>query len=169
MKPRVLVVDDDTDVRNTIEMMLQSLGCEVVTACDGHAALELLQTAGEASTFDAIFLDVMMPRLSGYGVIKILKSKSYTAKIPVIMLTARTSGDDMIAGYQSGADYYVPKPFTLGQLRYGLDLVLEEGGKKEMLKSEVKAQSSRKIEGAAQEIASHVSEILDAQKEYMSG
>jgi DNA-binding response OmpR family regulator len=71
-----------------------------------------------------MLLDVMMPRMSGLDVLKALKANPETASIPVIMVTAKTTDDDVLHGYQQGADYYITKPFTADQLLYGINLVL---------------------------------------------
>lgn len=127
MNPKFLLVDDDRDVLTVAEAIFQSLGCEVQTAVGGTEALEFLASAERAGGIDAIFLDVMMPDINGYDVLKIIKERDHTKNIPVIMLTARDRGNDIIEGYQHGADYYIPKPFNREQLVYGVDLVLGEG------------------------------------------
>jgi DNA-binding response OmpR family regulator len=71
-----------------------------------------------------LLLDVMMPRMSGLEVLKALKADPATADIPVIMVTAKTTDDDVLHGYQEGADYYITKPFTADELIYGVNLVL---------------------------------------------
>ncbi|MCB0339127.1 MAG: response regulator [Bdellovibrionales bacterium] len=125
----VLVVDDDLDTRTLIQAMLQSMGHNVVLTEDGTQALEKLKTEEDVAAIDIIFLDLMMPGLSGYEVFEKLKSQPLTENIPVIMLTAKGSGEEMITGYQVGADYYIPKPFTKSQLKYGLELLLDTDGK----------------------------------------
>ncbi len=124
MNPKFLLVDDDRDVLTVAEAIFQSLGCEVETAGGGTEALEFLSSEERAGGIDAIFLDVMMPDINGYDVLKIIKERAHTKNIPVIMLTARDRGNDIIEGYQHGADYYIPKPFNREQLVYGVDLVL---------------------------------------------
>ena len=128
MKPKFLLIDDDKDVLTVAEAIFLSLGCEVQTANGGVEGLEELSSPEKAATFDAIFLDVMMPGMNGYEVLKILKDREHTKTIPVIMLTARDRGNDIIEGYQHGADYYIPKPFNREQLVYGVDLVMGDGG-----------------------------------------
>ena len=126
MIPKFLVVDDDADVRTLMQAMLQALGCESVIADGGTQALQILENKEMASQFDAVFLDVMMPDVSGIEVLKIIKQSSHLSHLPVIMLTAKDRSDDIIDGYKGGADYYIPKPFTKEQIVYGLDLVLGE-------------------------------------------
>jgi two-component system response regulator CiaR len=88
----------------------------------------MLENPGKADEFDAIFLDVMMPDLNGYDVIERLKAKQATKSIPVIMLTAKSGYNEIIEGYNHGADYYLTKPVTKDQLVYALDLVLSPDG-----------------------------------------
>jgi two-component system, chemotaxis family, chemotaxis protein CheY len=127
MKPKFLLIDDDKDVLTVAEAIFLSLGCDVQTANGGVQGLEELSTPEKAGTFDAIFLDVMMPDINGYEVLKIIKEREHTKSIPVIMLTARDRGNDIIEGYQHGADYYIPKPFNREQLVFGVDLVMGDG------------------------------------------
>ena len=126
MIPKFLVIDDDSDVRTLMQVMLQALGCESVTADGGVQALQILQNKQLVEQFDAVFLDVMMPDISGLDVLKAIKESPDLSHLPVIMLTAKDRSDDIIDGYKGGADYYIPKPFTKEQIIYGLDLVLGE-------------------------------------------
>ncbi len=128
MIPKFLVVDDDPDVRTLMQVMLQGLGCESVLAEGGAQALQILQNREMAAQFDAVFLDVMMPDVSGIDVLKTIKESPDLTHLPVVMLTAKDRSDDIIEGYKGGADYYIPKPFTKEQIIYGLDLVLGEDG-----------------------------------------
>lgn len=122
--PKFVVIDDDEDVLTVASAILASLGCEVVTAKGGIAGLELLEKDEGSRGVDAIFLDVMMPDVNGIEVLKVLKGRENTRDIPVIMITAQDKGDNIINGYQYGADYYIPKPFNKEQLVFGIDLVL---------------------------------------------
>lgn len=126
MKPKFLLIDDDKDVLTVAEAIFLSLGCDVQALNGGTAALEYLSSSERASEIDAIFLDVMMPDINGYEVLKIIKERDHTKEIPVIMLTARDRGNEIIEGYQHGADYYIPKPFNREQLIFGVDLVMGE-------------------------------------------
>ncbi|HEY1778615.1 MAG TPA: response regulator transcription factor [Solirubrobacteraceae bacterium] len=107
---RVLVVDDDPDVREAIETALQLEGHHVTTAIDGLAALKRL---GQAE-FDAVVLDVLMPNLDGFEVCRRLRASGN--RTPVLILTARDSQEDTIRGLDLGADDYLVKPFALGEL-----------------------------------------------------
>ncbi len=120
MNPRVLVVDDNEEILRLISAILLPQGLEIRTARDGASAL----TAVEQQLPDAILLDVMMPEMDGTEVLARLKGNNRTASIPVILLTARTQDEDVLTGYDLGADYYITKPFTREQLLYGVGLVL---------------------------------------------
>jgi DNA-binding response OmpR family regulator len=69
----------------------------------------------------------MMPEMSGLEVLERIKENTATGRLPVIMVTAKTNDDDVMSGYQYGADYYITKPFTAKQLMYGIELVLGKG------------------------------------------
>jgi two-component system, OmpR family, response regulator MprA len=107
---RVLVVDDDPDVREAVETALELEGHRVMTAADGLAALKRL---GQAE-FDAVVLDVLMPNLDGFEVCRRLRASGN--RTPVLILTARDSEEDTIRGLDLGADDYLVKPFGLGEL-----------------------------------------------------
>lgn len=106
---KILLVEDEATVRNTLALNLQAEGHEVVTAEDGSAGLSL---AREQSP-DLIILDLMLPELDGLSLCRILRRDS---DVPIIMLTARGTEMDRIAGLETGADDYVVKPFSLGEL-----------------------------------------------------
>jgi two-component system, OmpR family, response regulator MprA len=107
---RVLVVDDDPDVREAVETALELEGHSVTTAADGLAALKRL---GQAE-FDAVVLDVLMPKLDGFEVCRRLRA--WGNRTPVLIVTARDSEEDTIRGLDLGADDYLVKPFGLGEL-----------------------------------------------------
>lgn len=123
MSKRILVVDDNPDAITILRSTLESRGFTVVVENNGTSALE----AANAEPPDLILLDVMMPEMSGMEVLQRLKETPRTAQIPVILVTAKTQDEDVISGYQVGADYYITKPFTTKQLLYGVNLVLGLG------------------------------------------
>ncbi len=124
---RILVVDDDTAVRESLRRALQLEGYEVQLAADGIEALDLARDA--SSEPDAVVLDVSMPRLDGLEVCRRLRREGNP--IPILMLTARDEVSDRVAGLDAGADDYVVKPFALEELlarvRALLRRVLSEG------------------------------------------
>jgi two-component system response regulator MprA len=107
---RVLVVDDDPDVREAVETALELEGHRVSTAIDGLLALKRL---GQAE-YDAVVLDVLMPNLDGFEVCRRLRAAGN--RTPVLILTARDSEEDTIRGLDLGEDDYLMKPFALGEL-----------------------------------------------------
>lgn len=107
---RLLVAEDDTEIRQALDRILTYEGYEVVTANDGAAALEQVMEHEP----DAIILDVMMPFLDGLGVCRRLRDNG--DRTPILMLTARHETSDRVAGLDAGADDYVTKPFDLDEL-----------------------------------------------------
>jgi two-component system, OmpR family, alkaline phosphatase synthesis response regulator PhoP len=108
MPKKILAVDDERHIVRLVEVNLQRAGYEVVTAYDGREALEKVK----AENPDLVVLDVMMPYMDGFEVLKNLKADPATAEIPVIMLTAKAQDADVFRGWQSGVDCYLTKPFN---------------------------------------------------------
>jgi two-component system response regulator MprA len=107
---RILVVDDDRAVRESLRRSLQFNGYQVDTAGDGQQALESVTSQRP----DAMVLDVMMPRLDGLEVCRRLRSTG--DDLPILVLTARDAVSDRVSGLDAGADDYLPKPFALEEL-----------------------------------------------------
>jgi DNA-binding response OmpR family regulator len=105
---RVLVIDDEDDIRELCRVNLEFEGYQVFDAADGPSGLDV--AARERP--DVIFLDLMMPGMDGWGVLRRLKEDDATAPIPVVLLTARTGEDDQMRGWQEGILEYVSKPFN---------------------------------------------------------
>jgi len=108
---KILVVDDERAVRESLRRALELEGYEIELADDGIAALEALEANGEP---DAMILDVLMPGLDGLEVARQLRRGG--SRLPILMLTARVEVDDRVAGLDAGADDYVTKPFALDEL-----------------------------------------------------
>jgi len=121
MRGRILIVDDEEVIRKFLKIQLTKWGFEVKEASDGEQAIEALGM----DSFDLVISDVMMPKKSGWEVVKEVKSNAKTKDIPVILLTARNEDPDMFKGYELGANYYMTKPFTKAQLAYGIKLMFE--------------------------------------------
>jgi DNA-binding response OmpR family regulator len=119
-RPLVLIADDDPDIRSLVAIRLERSGYEVVAAGDGEQALA---TALERAP-DLAVLDVMMPKLDGYEVTERLREQDATRHLPVILLTARVQEADIARGVEAGADDYVKKPFSMGELRDRVQAVL---------------------------------------------
>jgi DNA-binding response OmpR family regulator len=123
MKHKVLIVDDSPDSVAIMRSILESRGYDVVAAHSGAAALDFLQR----ETVNLVLLDIMMPEMSGTEVLQRIKDNAATGRLPVILVTAKTQDEDVLSGYQYGADYYITKPFTAKQLLYGIELILGKG------------------------------------------
>jgi two-component system, OmpR family, response regulator MprA len=112
MEPmRVLVVDDERAVRDSLRRALELEGYDVELAADGEEALERLAQNGEP---DAVVLDILMPKMDGLEVCRRLRREGH--RLPVLMLTARDEVENRVAGLDAGADDYVTKPFALEEL-----------------------------------------------------
>ena len=106
-KKKILAVDDDFDTLDIIKIKMESAGYEVDTATDGQTALNKIKS----SPPDLLICDVMLPRLSGFKVSRLLKFDSGLKHIPIILLTARTQNQDQDIGKTVGAEEYMTKPF----------------------------------------------------------
>jgi DNA-binding response OmpR family regulator len=112
-QPRILIVEDHPLIAELIETRLRMEGLQPVKCPGGREALALLDT----ETFDTVILDIMMPDVDGYQVLRHIRANGRTAELPVIFLTAKSSPADIEKGLAMGANYYMTKPFS------GLDLV----------------------------------------------
>jgi len=117
-KPRVLVVEDDLSILTGVSMNLRYEGYEVLQAQDGARGLEMAVTDGP----DLIVLDIMMPRLNGYEVLRELRSRG--VRTPVLVLSAKGMERDKVLGLDLGADDYVVKPFGVAELMARVKAVL---------------------------------------------
>jgi CheY-like chemotaxis protein len=117
---RVLVVDDNEMNGSYIRTVLMKHPFSIEVVNDGQAALDAIQRHRP----DLVLLDVMMPGLSGLDVLETLRDDPAFTSIPVILVTAKSQDEDLLNGYQTGADYFISKPFTPRQLLHGIGLVL---------------------------------------------
>lgn len=109
---KILVVDDEAEVVSSLKESLEAGGYEVLTATDGIAAVETARTG----TPHLILLDLMLPKLDGYRVLKLLKSDERYKKIPIIVVTARADPEDWALAVECGADDWVAKPVRADSL-----------------------------------------------------
>ena len=109
---RILVADDDVDIRELVEFKLATMGHEIVAVADGAAAID----ACREQRPDLAVLDVMMPGVSGLDAIRVIRADPRLADLPVILLTARAQESDVETGFDSGADDYITKPFSPREL-----------------------------------------------------
>ena len=120
--PRVLVVDDEENISFLVESALQLDGIETTKAADGHQALTLVRSFNP----HAIVLDVMMPGIDGFEVLRRLRSDG--VRTPVVFLTARDGVDDRVRGLTSGGDDYIVKPFAIAELIARVRVALRHAG-----------------------------------------
>lgn len=121
---KIFVVEDNQHTRFLVRSILESVGYEVVEAEDGKKGFDMLEDESFRGTLSAIILDILMPNMTGLDLLKHIKANSEYCSAPILMLTTQDMADDIISGYQLGADYYIPKPFNRQQLLFGLDMVL---------------------------------------------
>jgi DNA-binding response OmpR family regulator len=128
MKKKILIVDDEDDILHFLDLVLREKGYEVATATGGQEAL----TRAQLVRPDLILLDIMMPQMDGWEVLKLLRVDEETAAIPVAMLSARTEARDRVQGLQEGAVDYICKPFSLQELIGKIEAIfaqVEESGR----------------------------------------
>ncbi|MEE9121591.1 MAG: response regulator [Syntrophobacteria bacterium] len=119
-KSTIMVVDDDPDLVTLIRAILEQKEFNVLCAYDGPQALAGL----EKQKPDLILLDIMMPEMDGFEVLRRLKAAPETSSIPVILLSALNQLKDISTGYEMGADHYITKPFTIAHLMTVIDHLL---------------------------------------------
>ena len=111
MKDKILIVDDEKDIIELISFNLVKEGYRTSTATSGEEALSILKK----ESFDLMLLDLMLPGIDGFDLCRIIKSDT-KFDLPIIMLTARSTEIDKVAGLEIGADYYITKPFSIREL-----------------------------------------------------
>ena len=111
-KKKILIVDDEPDIVETLKFLMESEGFESIIALDGE---EALRKAKEENP-DIMILDVMLPKINGYKVCRLLKFDSKYKHIPILMVTARSQEEDKVIGEETGADEYITKPFDINFL-----------------------------------------------------
>jgi len=122
-KPRVLVVEDEASIRNGLCDVLVYRGFDVQAVQDGPSALQ----AAQRDHFDLVLLDVMLPELDGFRVCAQLRARG--DHTPVLMLTAKGSEEDIVHGFDAGADDYVTKPFSVRELAARVQALLRRAGR----------------------------------------
>lgn len=108
---KVIIIEDEVTLARNLAEKLRGDGFNVITAADGEDGLDKIRSERP----DLIILDIMLPRLDGLSICRIVRHDASTAHIPIIMLTARGTEVDKIVGLESGADDYIVKPFSLGE------------------------------------------------------
>jgi two-component system, OmpR family, alkaline phosphatase synthesis response regulator PhoP len=124
MARKILVVDDQENIARIVRMMLENKGYTTIWAGDGAEALRLAKTEEP----DLILLDVMLPKIDGFKVCRLLKFDKKYSHIPIVLLTAKSSPGDKQTGREVGADYYLEKPFQPVQLIQVIEQLLSLEG-----------------------------------------
>ena len=109
---KILIVDDEQDIVETLKFMLEAQGYECFCAYDGETGLNLAKEIIP----DLMILDVMMPKINGYKISRLLKYDNKYKDIPIIMVTARSQEDDKAIGHETGVNEYITKPFELDEV-----------------------------------------------------
>lgn len=122
---RILIAEDERDIRELVSFTLQYAGYDVITVIDGEEAVE--EAKNELP--DLILMDVRMPRMTGYEACEILKSHETTGNIPVVFLSAKGQETEVQAGLEAGADEYIIKPFSPDELTDRVKSILAKYGK----------------------------------------
>lgn len=120
---QVLVVEDEEDIRVLTQQIIEKMGCQVITVANGGEAIESI----EQHAPDLVILDVMMPLIDGFEVLKWIRERFSMVELPVIMVTALSEGDFVVRALKMGANDYVPKPFDFNviQARVNTQLMLK--------------------------------------------
>lgn len=120
MVARILITDDSADIRHLLSALLVEEGHKVIVAKDGTDALDAL----DSGLPDLMVLDLMMPRMDGYSVLKEMDLRDCLSQVKVLLLTAKTSESDWVRGFKMGADGYLTKPFVPDELIAAVDEML---------------------------------------------
>tara|TARA_B100002051_G_scaffold231799_1_gene230099 strand:- start:613 stop:1299 length:687 start_codon:yes stop_codon:yes gene_type:complete len=123
MQKNILVVEDEPDLRTTLEFNLKSEGYKVKSAADGQTAIKEI---GKKIP-DLVLLDLMLPDMSGLEVCKQIRKESFSDQVSIIMLTAKGEEVDRVLGFELGADDYVVKPFSVRELLLRISSILKRG------------------------------------------
>ena len=156
----ILLVEDETLLADTLRYNLEREGYTVITASDGVTGLDLAR----AENPDLLILDVMLPKLDGFSVCRILRRET---NIPIMMLTARQDEVDRIAGLELGADDYVVKPFSLGELLARVRAMLRRSDRQPTgVERELLTAEGLRVDTGSRRVFRDGIEITLAQKEF---
>lgn len=118
---KILIVEDDQHIRKLFNILVRKDGIDIDEAVEGNEALEKLH----ANRYDLVILDIMMPNVDGFSILKDMRERPETAQVPVIVVTAKTEDKDLMKGYSLGANYYITKPFEPQDLIHSIELILK--------------------------------------------
>ena len=135
---RILLVDDSADIRHLLGTILKDEGHDVAVASDGVQAIEAIKNGAP----DLMILDIMMPRMDGYGVLKEMRDGGIKEDVKILVLTAKAAEADWVRGYKLGADDYLTKPFGADELVEAVNTLLK------MDPASVKKRSEQELDKA---------------------
>ena len=157
--PTILLVEDELTLSETLRYNLEREGYTVLTAADGVHGIELARREQP----DLLILDIMLPRLDGFSVCRILRQES---NVPILMLTARQDEVDRIAGLELGADDYVSKPFSLGELLARVRAIMRRSDRQPAGSREVLDAGALRVDTGSRRAWRAGAELTLSQKEF---
>jgi DNA-binding response OmpR family regulator len=146
---RILIAEDNAEIRALVSSILIEEGHKVTVAQNGQQALDMMLEDAP----DVLVLDIMMPQMDGYTVLKELKSSGIRDTMKILVLTAKTSESDWVRGYKLGADAYVTKPFDIDELTRHVAELLE------MTKDQLRVRREQELDKA--QLLSRLESIFD--------
>ena len=147
---RILIAEDNAEIRALVSSILVEEGHKVSVAQNGQQALDMMLE----DTPDVLLLDIMMPHMDGYTVLKEIKSSGIRESMKIMILTAKTSESDWVRGYKLGADAYVTKPFDIDELTGQIDELLA------MTKEQLRQRREQELDKA--QLLSRLESIFDS-------
>lgn len=160
MQKRILVVDDELDLREILQCNLEAAGYEVDTAASAEEALTLMN-----GNPDLLLLDVMMGGMSGFALAEKLREEHASA-VPIIFLTAKDTEDDLLRGFSVGADDYISKPFSLQEVLARVKAVLRRTGQAEATSNKSHASDLLSLDSHRKMVRIGEDEIPLSKKEF---
>ena len=160
MQKRILVVDDELDLREILQCNLEAAGYEVDTAASAEEALTLMNRNP-----DLLLLDVMMGGMSGFALAEKLRGEHASA-VPIIFLTAKDTEDDLLRGFSVGADDYISKPFSLQEVLARVKAVLRRTGQAEATSNKSHASGLLSLDSLRKMVRIGEDEIPLSKKEF---
>lgn len=118
---KILIVEDDQHIRKLLNILIRKDDVDIDEAVEGNEALKKLRD----NRYDLVILDIMMPNVDGFSILKDMRERPETAQLPVIVVTAKTEDKDLMKGYSMGANYYITKPFEPQDLIHSIELILK--------------------------------------------
>ena len=159
---KILIVDDEKNVAELIKYNLEIAGYDTVMVHDGKTAVDTVKTGG----FDLVILDIMLPEIDGFSILRYIRSCEPIANTPVIMLTAKASESDIVLGLEIGADDYMVKPFKINELVARVKVQLRKNEKVFTQSEEATELGSITIDNASYKVTKDGKDIPLTNKEY---